>query len=414
MGRKIKLYPHQQKAVDLLQNGSILCGGVGSGKSLTSVAYYYNKVCEGPLEQGVISKFGKMKKPIDLYIITTARKRDTFEWDAELLPFLLTSSADVPKYNNVKVTVDSWNNVAKYVDVKDAFFIFDEQRVVGYGKWARSFIKITKKNKWILLTATPGDTWTDYIPVFIANGFYKNKTAFTREHVVYNRYTKYPKIDRFLGVQRLERLRDSIIVHMKYEKQTVPHSKTILLSHDKDKEKQVLVNRWDIFKEKPIQNVAGVCYILRRVTNTDQRRIDELKKLIRKHPKTIIFYNFNYELELLREVAKDLGVKQTEWNGHKHEPIPKTKRWVYLVQYTAGAEGWNCIETDTIIFYSQNYSYKTMIQAAGRIDRMNTPFKDLYYYYLRSSAKIDIAIAKALKTKKNFNVRTFSSLAPKT
>ena len=355
-----------------------------------------------------------MKNPKDLYIITTARKRDTLEWNKELGPFLLSTSEEVPKYNNVNVYVDSWNNVEKYVGVKDAFFIFDEQRVVGYGKWAKSFIKITKQNNWILLTATPGDNWSDYIPVFIANGFYKNKTAFTRRHIVYSRFTKYPKIDRYVDTQFLEKLRDKIIVHMHYEKRTIPHKKTILLPHDKEKEKRVLVDRWDIFKEEPIQNVAGVCYLLRRVTNTDPRRIEELKRLIRKHPKTIIFYNFNYELELLRQVAEDMGIKQTEWNGHNHEAIPKTKKWVYLVQYTAGAEGWNCIETDTIIFYSQNYSYKTMKQAAGRIDRMNTPFTDLYYYYLRSSAKIDIAIAKALNTKKNFNIRTFIGLAPKT
>lgn len=412
--KKIKLYPHQQEAIDSLENGSILCGGVGSGKSLTSIAYYYNKECQGPIDSGVISKFGKMKDPKDLYIITTARKRDTLEWDAELGPFLLSTDDNVTKYNPVSIKVDSWNNVAKYVDVKDAFFIFDEQRVVGYGKWAKSFIKITKKNRWILLTATPGDTWSDYIPVFIANKFYKNKTEFSREHIIYNRYTKYPQIDRYIGEARLENLRDQIIVYMKYDKSTIPHNKTIVIDHDRDKEKQILINRWNIFKEEPIQNMATVCFLLRKVTNMDQRRIDEVQRLVQKHTKTIIFYNFNYELALLRELSEKLEMPKAEWNGHKHEPIPKTKSWMYLVQYTAGSEGWNCIETNAMIFYSQNYSYKTMIQAAGRIDRMNTPYKDLYYYYLRSSSKIDIAIAKALKTKKNFNVRVFSALASKT
>lgn len=378
------------------------------------MAYYYNKECGGPLDNGAIEKFGKMTDPKDLYIITTARKRDTLEWEGELGPFLLSTNDEVEKYNPVSVKVDSWNNIAKYVDVKNAFFIFDEQRVVGYGKWAKSFIKISKKNRWILLTATPGDTWSDYIPVFIANGFFKHKTDFTRNHVVYNPYTKFPKIDRYLGTQKLERLRKKIVVHMPYEKSTLRHKKTVLIPYDKEKEKQIMVNRWNIFEEKPIKNIAEMCHLLRKVTNSDPRRVDEVERLMKKHKKVIIFYNFDYELELLRGLAKKLKINKKEWNGHKHEDVPTSKKWMYLVQYTAGAEAWNCITTDTIIFYSQNYSYKTMVQAEGRIDRLNTPYKDLYYYNIRSTAKIETAIVKALKSKKNFNIRLFSTLAAKT
>lgn len=394
----IGLYDYQLDAVNRMRNGCILCGGVGSGKSRTSLAYYYK-------EQGGrlgTKSYVDMKNPRDLYIITTARKRDTKEWEGELVPFLLTTNPEVAYYKN-KVVVDSWNNIGKYKDVHSAFFIFDEQRVVGSGAWVKAFLNIARKNKWILLSATPGDTWSDYIPVFVANGFYKNKTEFIREHVIYSRFTKYPKIDRFINTGRLVRLRNDILVTMDFKRQTVAHHEDAYCKYDVAKYKDVSKLRWDPYKNEPIINAAGLCYVWRKIVNTDDSRQVALLELFEKHPKMIIFYNFNYELDILKEVFGNVACEVAEWNGHTHQPIPEGRSWVYLVQYTAGAEGWNCITTDTIVFYSQNYSYKVMQQAAGRIDRLNTRFVDLYYYHLKSRSGIDLAISRALSQKRNFN-----------
>ena len=373
----VPLYDYQQDAVDRLKNGSILCGGVGSGKSRTSLAYYY-----------------KVARTKNLYIITTARKRDTKEWEDEVKPFNLKR----------KVTIDSWNNIGKYRDIVDAFFIFDEQRVVGYGAWVKSFLKITRVNEWILLSATPGDTWQDYIPVFIANGFYRNKTEFAREHIIYSRFSKYPKIDRYVNEGKLLRLRRQILVTMDFKRKTVSHHEDVYVSYDIPLYKDVTRSRWDPYKNEPIPDASGLCYIWRKIVNISEARQLALLEIFEKHPKLIIFYNFNYELDILKEMfGVYAGVQVAEWNGHKHESIPTGPSWVYLVQYTAGAEGWNCITTDTIVFYSQNYSYKIRQQAAGRIDRLNTPYTDLYYYHLKSRSGIDLAISKALKEKKKFN-----------
>lgn len=373
----VPLYDYQQDAVDRLRNGSILCGGVGSGKSRTSLAYYY-----------------KVARTKDLYIITTARKRDTKEWEDEVEPFDLKR----------KVTIDSWNNIGKYKDIVGAFFIFDEQRVVGYGAWVKSFLKITRVNEWILLSATPGDTWKDYIPVFIANGFYHNKTEFAREHIIYSRFSKYPKIDRYVNEGKLLRLRRQILVTMDFKRKTVSHHEDVYVSYDIPLYKDVTRSRWDPYKNEPIPDASGLCYVWRKIVNTSEARQVALLEIFEKHPKLIVFYNFNYELDILKEMfSVYAGVQVAEWNGHKHESIPTGPSWVYLVQYTAGAEGWNCITTDTIVFYSQNYSYKIRQQAAGRIDRLNTPYTDLYYYHLKSRSGIDLAISKALKEKKKFN-----------
>lgn len=395
----IKLYDYQLDAVKNMKNGCILCGGVGSGKSRTALAYYYVK------EDGIINTDEYVPigdPPKDLYIITTARKRDTLEWEGELSPFLLSTNQKQGLYCN-KVVIDSWNNIGKYTNINDAFFIFDEQRVVGYGAWVKAFLKITKANEWILLSATPGDTWQDYIPVFIANGFYKNKTEFTREHIVYSRFSKFPKVDRYINTGKLIRLRNSILVNMDFKRKTIYNHEDIYVKYDISKYKDVTKKRWNIYKDEPIINASELCYVLRRIVNSDESRQVAVLEIFEKHPRIIIFYNFNYELEILKSLGYGDDVEIAEWNGNKHQPVPDSDKWVYLVQYNAGAEGWNCIKTDTIIFYSQNYSYKIMKQSSGRIDRLNTPYKELYYYHLVSKSGIDLMISRALKEKKNFN-----------
>ena len=397
----IGLYDYQLKAIEQMRNGCILCGGVGSGKSRTALGYYF-KENGGGLGKDYIP----MKKPQDLYIITTARKRDTLEWEGDMCPFLLSSNPDVNIYSN-EVIVDSWNNIGKYKDVRNAFFIFDEQRLVGNGAWVKSFLTISKFNKWILLSATPGDSWSDYIPVFIANGFYKNRTEFTREHIVYSRFTKYPKVDKYINTGRLIRLRNRILVDMDFERKTISHHEDVNCEYDIYAYKSMIKNRWNPWTNEPIVNAAELCYSLRKIVNSDDSRQASLLELLEEHPRAIIFYNFDYELEILKDIYYGEDVQIAEWNGHKHQEIPRGDKWVYLVQYTSGCEGWNCITTDTIIFYSQNYSYKVLKQAEGRIDRLNSPYRDLYYYHLKSKSGIDLAISKSLKQKKKFNEGKF-------
>ena len=396
------LYPYQMDAVKRMNNGCILNGGVGSGKSRTGL-YYYFKEQGGSIDPDYVS----MKKPKDLYIITTAQKRDTLEWEGELANFHMATTPEANQYNN-KIVVDSWNNIKKYKDIYGSFFIFDEQRVTGSGTWVKAFLNIARKNNWILLSATAGDTWLDYIPVFVANGFYKNKTEFMREHVVYSRFTKYPKVDRYLNTGKLIRLRNSILVDMNFQRKTVAHHEDVYVKYDISKYKDASRLRWDPYKNEPIKDASGLCYVWRKIVNSDDSRQVALLEIFEKHPKMIIFYNFNYELDILRCIFNGMdGVKVAEYNGQKHEPLPEGKSWVYLVNYIAGNAGWNCIKTDTIVFFSQNYSYKIMQQAAGRIDRLNTPFTDLYYYHLKSRSGIDLAISNTLRDKKNFNERKY-------
>ena len=392
------LYDYQYDAVEKMKNGCILNGGVGSGKSRTGLYYYFK-------EQGGAYRYNKylpMANPKDLYIITTALKRDSREFETELGLFRMSTDPEVSIYKN-KIVIDSWNNIKKYKDVFGAFFIFDEDRVTGHGAWVKTFLNISRKNDWIILSATPGDTWEQYIPVFVANGFYKNKTEFTREHCIYSPYTKYPKIDRYVGTKKLERLRDSILIDMDYERGTITHHEDIWCDYDVPMYKQVFRTRWDPYKNEPIPQASVLCYILRRIVNSSDARQIALLDLLEDIPNAIIFYSFDYELDILRTVLRGIERPFTEWNGHLHQPLPTGKKWAYLVQYTAGCEGWNCITTDTIIFYSQQYSYKVLAQAVGRIDRLNSPYNELYYYHLKSRSSIDLAINRALKEKKIFN-----------
>ena len=435
----VELHPHQVEGVAKMHNGCILYGDVGVGKTITSLAYYFTRVCNGEL-----NKWASMQTPKDVYVITTAKVRDSKAF--ELQAAIMGVHADpTTSTNGVKIVVDSWNNIAKYTGVKDAFFIFDEQRVVGYGAWSRAFIKIARANEWILLSATPGDTWLDYIPVFIANGWYKHKTDFVDQHVIWTPRVKYPKVMRYQNVNTLVKHRNEILVHMPYARHTKRHAIDIWCDYDKDIWERVTKKRWHVYEDRPLRDVAELFTVMRKVVNSDTSRLNSVQELLSKHPKLIVFYNFDYELEMLRTLATansevdhppfecgghwtndqgkgecllsceewlsaagkagSNGLVIAEWNGHKHENIPSSERWLYLVQYRAGAEGWNCVETDAICFFSQTYSYRDWWQAHGRIDRLNTPFTDLQYYHLVSRSPIDQAIRKALKAKKNFNER---------
>ena len=391
----MQLYDYQLDAVRKMKIGCILCGGVGSGKSRTALAYYFIKN-GGELGD---EYYPMSDPPQDLIIITTARKRDTLEWEGECAPFLISADRSVGLYQH-RVIIDSWNNIGKHKDEQNSFFIFDEQRVVGHGEWVKSFLKITKNNDWILLSATPGDSWQDYIPVFIANGFYKNRTQFNSEHIVWDHHVKFPKVDRYINTGRLIRLRNSILVDMDFQRKTTSHHVEIFTDYNAAEYKRILRDRWNIWDERPLETGGELCYALRRLVNSDESRSRAVMDILADHPKAIIFYGFDYELNILKHLPYMEGTV-------KHQPVPDGDAWAYLVQYTAGCEGWNCIKTDTVIFYSQNYSYKVMEQASGRIDRLNTPFSDLYYYHLKSHASIDVSISRALKAKRDFNIGRF-------
>ena len=395
------LYDYQLEAVKNMRNGCILNGGVGSGKSRTGLYYYFS-------EQGgsYIPEFIPAKNPRDLYIITTAMKRDSKEWIGELANFSMSPNPECNYYNN-KIVIDSWNNIKKYADVVGAFFIFDEDRITGKGAWVKTFLDIARKNRWIVLSATPGDNWEQYIPIFVANGFYKNRSEFCREHIVYSRYcTKFPKIEKFIGTGTLIRHRNEILVDMDFDRPTEHHHIDVHCEYDIPKYKNLMKTRWDPYKDEPITQASSLCYALRRIVNEDESRQTALLDIVADNERTIVFYSYDYELDILRNLGymnDGDAVEVAEWNGHKHQPIPNKKKWVYLVQYTSGCEGWNCIATNTMVFYSQQYSYKVLNQACGRIDRLNTKYVDLYYYHLKSTAPIDLAISKAISEKKTFN-----------
>lgn len=413
----LTLKKYQLDAIDKIKNGSILCGKVGSGKSRTALGYYLFKICRGDVRvynyeellsdpPGFHSSTKEMKEPVDLYIITTAKKRDSKEWEKECSMYRIFKDP----YNSlsgVKLTIDSWNNIKKYKNIHGAFFIFDEQRVVGRGAWVKAFLNITRKNRWILLSGSPGDSYSDYIPVMIANGFFKNRTEFNNNHCVFSPYTKFPKIEKYVGTKKLDKIIEQILVTMEDQRHTIRHNEYIITEYDQNLYRMVMRNRWDPYENCPIEETGKLMYLIRRVVNSDKSRIKTLDKILKDRKCLIVFYNFDYELEMLKMYLDSVECFYSEWNGHKHQDLPKGERWVYLVQYSAGCEGWNCITTDTVVFFSQNYSYRVLEQASGRIDRMNTPFEDLYYYHLRSNAPIDIAIWRKLKNKKDFNERSF-------
>ena len=399
--------PEQIQAVRQLQNGSILAGGVGSGKTLTSLAWYLTSVCNAAsFKKGGSLAKKKVKGSPTLYVITTAKKRDSLEWEEEAARLGL-STDPVCSFTSSSIVVDSWNNIGKYSDREHAVFFFDEQRASGSGRWVKEFLKITRKNTWLLLSATPGDVWMDYLPVFMAHGFFRTRTEFMEDHVIFDRFAKYPKVKRYIGEAKLQRLRRSILVEMPVERHTTRERETVCCDYDRDLYKWVVKNRMDPWTEEPLRDAGGVCRILRKVVSDNDWRSEQAKRILSSNERVIVFYNYNYELDRILAVAESLGLPAAQWNGHRHDAIPAEPRWVYICQYTSAAEGWNCTSTDTVLFWSLNYSWRVTEQCEGRIDRLNTPYSRLRYYFLESDSSIDKAVRRSLSSKKVFNERAF-------
>ena len=399
--------PEQIQAVRQLQNGSILAGGVGSGKTLTSLAWYLTSVCNAAsFRKGGSLIKKKVKGSPTLYVITTAKKRDSLEWEEEAARLGL-STDPACSFTGSSIVVDSWNNIRKYSDREHAVFFFDEQRASGSGRWVKEFLKITRKNTWLLLSATPGDVWMDYLPVFMAHGFFRTRTEFMEDHVIFDRFAKYPKVKRYIGEAKLQRLRRSILVEMPVERHTTRERETVYCDYDRDLYKWVVKNRMDPWTEEPLRDAGGVCRILRKVVSDNDWRSEQAKRILSSNERVIVFYNYNYELDRILAVAESLGLPTAQWNGHRHDAIPAEPRWVYICQYTSAAEGWNCTSTDTVLFWSLNYSWRVTEQCEGRIDRLNTPYSRLKYYFLESHSSIDEAVRRSLSSKKVFNERAF-------
>lgn len=371
------MLPHQEEAVGKLKVGNILLGGVGSGKTYTSLFFYL-----------------KYFKHLPLLIITIPKKRDDGDWEQSTRNLKISDSL---------VTVDSWNNIKKYKDIRKTFIIFDEQKASGYGTWAKTFITIASNNPWILLSATPGDKWEHYAPAFIANGFFKNITEFRERHIEYDNYVSYPKIKKYLNTARLEKMRRFITVPMPVERHTTRHRIIVDCEYDTDIYETVFKKRWNVYEDKPIENSSQMQHTIRKVVNNDATRKWAANWIMQLYHRIIIFYNYDFELGILIDICQETGLNYRQYNGHAHETVDDLDSWVYLVHYTSGAEAWENTECNTMMFYSLNYSWRIMEQCEGRIDRLNTPFKDLEYYYLESNAPIDRDIRRAVKNKKDFN-----------
>lgn len=388
----VELREHQLDAVKNMRNGCILWGGVGSGKTLTALTYYVEK-----------------EAPKNVLVITTAMKRDRLDWEREGAKLGIGTKPDGTLYGIMKV--DSWNNLMKYskAELEGWFIIFDEQRLVGYGAWVKAFLKLVKTNNWVMLSATPGDVWMDYAPVFIANGYYKNITDFKTQHVMYSRGKQsYMKIDRYVGTKRLERCREAVLVEMTYATKNRRVMNWLSTGFDEVLMKSVQKTRWNPYTDEPMVDAAELFRVMRRIGNSDDSKLEEIRELMKLHPRLVVFYNFNYELEMLRGLSDEIEV--AEWNGHRKQELPVSERWLYVVQYASGAEGWNCTTTNAMVLMSLTHSYKAFTQALGRIDRMDTGFDTLYYYVLTCGSVVDRAIKQCLVEKRDFNERRFSKL----
>lgn len=176
------------------------------------------------------------------------------------------------------------------------------------------------------------------------------------------------------------------------------------------------------FRQKSIVKIDGVEFVGDNILtkmlyermlcgsyNSD--KIAALKDLIEStEDRLIIFYNFNGELEVLRDLCASVERPVSIICGNIKDlsSYEKSKDSVTLVQYQAGAMGLNLQKSNKIVYFTPPLSSEFFEQSKKRIHRIGQD-RTCFYYYLICSGSIEEKIYRTLAMRKDYTERLFEN-----
>lgn len=398
------LYKLQEKILNKSKENYLFHLGTGTGKTIIALHHYI-----------------KYSYPLDLIIIAPAVKVKEGGWDREIKFVFNELGLEMPKYEVV-----SYSKLKKYV-AKKGHYIFDECHYIKNSTSLRGKISKELVKKYAtcfsLLSATPASKWEEWCNYFILWGICKNKTEFYKRYVVMGRQ-RYGSIEfnTVVGYQNTELLKEHIKrrTSKKYTVNDMVEMPDLIeqyiefkcsSEYKKIKNDRIMESNGSIIK---LDTISKLYSTLRQQANITDK-LEYLEYIINSNEEdnVLIFYNFNYEKDMIINYLKSKKIKVDYIiNGvTKNYPIKENfeliNNTVTLVQIQAGGTGIELTYINKVVYFSPTYSYQDYIQSIGRAYRNGQENKVLVYKF-KVLNSIETDIWECLERKEDFNERLYS------
>ncbi|MBL0992197.1 MAG: DEAD/DEAH box helicase [Escherichia coli] len=394
----MKLFDYQKEAIENFESKPLNLSDVGTGKSYMSIGSYVKSECS------------------KLLIICLAPKVNDFVEDSEIFNLNVTALNKGTKKNKellsesnlVAISFESsWRltELNKWVD-KDTFIIIDESHKVSVSKSkvTKFVMGLSKRAKYnYLCTATPvsnGKLENWYPQLFISNVFRKPKKEFEQLFVIKQMRQmgsmRFMQITGYRNEHLLEQMIDEASVKYKRDKGYLPEDYVYKTKkpamYNKLKKSRLYKDDNDLRVE--LDNSSKLFNSLRQVSHgflngiskqVSKEPFERLDAILETHnnERVVIFYNYKWEAEMLKQLLDKLKRPYGEYNGSVKDlkPFKNNDNGVVLAQYKSASTGINdFVISNVMVFNSMPLSSTEYLQAKGRTDRHGQDKTPLYYH----------------------------------
>lgn len=396
----ITLFDYQKEAIENYKEKSFNLSDTGVGKTVMALGSFIESKCK------------------KLLVICLAPKVVDFAEDGVLMNVDITPLNRGSKKNKellaesdkVAISFESvWRipEFLKWVD-EDTFIIIDESHKVANtsSKVTKYVMKLSKKAKYTYLcTATPisNGKYEQYYPQLKMLGVYNGTkkeyyNMFVDERMTRMGGSQFMQITGYRNIDLLENMVNQCSVNYKRDKPYLPEdyvykTKKPAMFNKLKKNRMYKTDNGEVIE---LDNSSKLFNALRCVSHgfllginkqVSKEPFERLQAILETHnnERVVIFYNYNIELEMLKQLLSKLKRPTSEYNGARKDLKEFKGKYngVVLAHYKSASTGINdFVISNVMVFNSLPLSSIELTQSKGRIDRQGQGKKPMYYFII--------------------------------